>query len=120
MKSERRMGKIWKIKTLFFVVLFATLAFVSIGCAFADTIYVPDDYAKIQWAVDNATVGETIIVRDGTYEEKVDMNTRLTIQSENGSSNCIVQALNKNDDVFYVTADVSIIGLTIRQCPNTR
>lgn len=29
--------------------------------------YVPDDYAKIQWAVDNATSSDTIIVRDGTY-----------------------------------------------------
>ena len=32
----------------------------------------PDDYAKIQWAVDNASVGDTIIVRDGTYTENVD------------------------------------------------
>ena len=50
--------------------LFAALliAFSSIGCAqAAKTIYVPDDYAKIQWAVDNASVGDTIIVRDGTY-----------------------------------------------------
>ncbi len=57
MKSDRRVkfGK-----ALLFAVLFATLAFVSIGCASADTIYVPDDYAKIQWAIDNATTGDTI------------------------------------------------------------
>jgi len=28
---------------------------------------VPDDYARIQWAVDNASDGDTIVVRDGTY-----------------------------------------------------
>ena len=37
----------------------------------AKTIYVPDDYEKIQWAVDNASAGDTIIVRDGTYYENV-------------------------------------------------
>jgi len=33
---------------------------------------VPDDHPKIQWAVDNASAGDTIIVRDGIYTEKVD------------------------------------------------
>ena len=93
------------------VLFVVTLA--SVGVASA-TVYVPDDYAKIQWAVDNATVEDTIIVRDGTYEENVNMNKRLTIRSENGSSACIVQAMNINNDVFYVTKDASIIGLTIR------
>ena len=37
-------------------------AFASV--ASARTIYVPDDYEKIQWAVDNASAGDTIIVRD--------------------------------------------------------
>jgi len=35
------------------------------------TIYVPDDYAKIQWTVDNASAGYTTIVRDGTYYENL-------------------------------------------------
>jgi len=53
-------------------------------------IYVPDDYAKIQWAVDNATAGDTIIVRDGTYYENLKVDKQLTIKSESGSDNCIV------------------------------
>ena len=78
-------------------------------------IYVPDDYAKIQWAVDNASAGDTIIVRDGTYNENVDVNKRLTIQSENGSANCIVQAADSNDHVFEVMADyVNISGFTVK------
>ena len=32
------------------------------GFSAAKTIYVPDDYAKIQWAVDNATAGDMLFV----------------------------------------------------------
>ena len=46
-------------------------AFAGVGVAFARTIYVPDDYAKIQWMVDAAGDRDTIIVRDGTYTENV-------------------------------------------------
>ena len=84
------------------------------GAPTPSIIYVPDDYAKIQWAVDNATAGSTIIVRDGTYSENVNMNKRLTIRSENGSANCIIQAKNPGDHVFEVTADyVNISGFTV-------
>ena len=55
-----------------------------VGTASAGNICVPDNYTKIQWAVDNATAGDTIIVRDGKYTENVDVNRRLTIQSEAG------------------------------------
>jgi len=63
-------------------------AFASVSAA--KTIYVPDDYEKIQWAVDNASAGDTIIVRDGIYSESVNVNKQLSIKSENGSENCII------------------------------
>ena len=112
MGSERRKYEV----AVTFAVLFATLLFVSVGCASATTIYVPDNYAKIQWAVDNATAGDMIIVRDGTYNENVDVNVNhLTIQSENGSDSTIVQAANTSYHVFEVTADhVNIGGLTVK------
>ena len=48
----------------------------------------------IQHAIDNATAGNTICVKDGTYNENVDVTvSHLTIKSENGSANCIVNAL---------------------------
>jgi parallel beta-helix repeat protein len=79
------------------------------------TIYVPDDYAKIHWAVENATAGDTIIVRDGTYTENVNVNKRLTIRSENGSAYTIVQAASSNDYIFEVKADyVTISGFTVK------
>jgi len=78
--------------------------------------YVPDDYAKIQLAVNSASTGDTIIVRDGTYTENVDVNKlHLTIRSENGSTNCIVNAAGPDDHVFEVTADyVNINGFTVK------
>jgi len=97
-------------------VLLCAFVGVSVGVALASakTIYVPDNYAKIQWAVDNASAGDTIIVRDGTYYENVVVDKQLTLKSENGSANCIVQAANSNDHIFYVTADnVTITGFTV-------
>ncbi len=86
--------------------IFGLLVFCTfIGTVSAATIYVPDDYAKIQWAVDNVSAGETIIVRDGTYNENVEVNKRLTIQSENGAAYTTVQAASSSDHVFAVTAD---------------
>ena len=78
------------------------------------TIYVPDNYSTIQAAVDAATPGDMIIVRDGTYRENIDVKKRLTLKSENGSENCIVQAEDPGDNVFSVTADyVEISGFTV-------
>ena len=96
--------------------LFLCMLACAVCVASARTIFVPDDYAKIQWAVDNASVGDTIIVRDGIYVENIDINKRLTIKSENGSAYCIVQAANKSDHVFEITADyVEIDGFTVKE-----
>ncbi len=78
-------------------------------------IHVPDDFAKIQGAVDNAITGDTIIVRGGTYNENVKVNKRLTIISDNGSAHTTVVAEKENAHVFEVTADyVSINGFTVK------
>jgi nitrous oxidase accessory protein len=66
------------------------------------TIYVPDDYAKIQWAVDNATEGDTIIVKSGTYYENVWVNKRL-----------ILRGLDTDTGKPVVDARGSVTGLTL-------
>lgn len=73
-------------------------------------IYVPDDYDSIQSAISNATSGSTIIVRDGTYTENINVDTSLIIKSENGSDNCIIQASHRNDHVFEITANNTTIS----------
>jgi len=85
-------------------------AFASVSAA--KTIYVPDDYARIQWAVDSASIGDTIIVRDRTYYENVVVNKKLTIKSENGSAYCIVDG--GSSTVFTLEADgIRIEGFSI-------
>ena len=99
------------VKFVFLAFTFLVLtAFASVSEA--KTIYVPDDYARIQWAVDSASIGDTIIVRDGTYYENVVVNKKLTIKSENGSAYCIVNGTGS--DVFTLEADgIRIEGFTI-------
>jgi len=77
-------------------------------------IIVPNDYPTIQQAINAASPGETIVIKDGTYTENVKVNKSVTIISENGSANCIVQAAS-NDHVFEIAVDnVTISGFTIK------
>ena len=89
------------------------------GTASAKTWYVDDgggaDFTRIQDAIIAASAGDTIIVRDGNYTENVDVDKRLTIRSENGSENCIVDATKSPDHGFEVIADnVTISGFTVK------
>ena len=87
-------------------------AFAGVSVASARTIYVPDDYEKIQWAVNHASAGDTIIVRDGIYYESITVSKQLTIKSEKGPDNCIVDGTSS--DVFTLKADgIRIEGFTI-------
>ncbi len=57
----------------------------------------------------------TIIIKDGTYTENVNVNKSLTIRSENGSDSTIINALDPQNNVFEVAADWVIIReLTIK------
>jgi parallel beta-helix repeat protein len=110
MRLKGRRG--WEF-TIFTVVIAVVALNVSMGCASASPIYVPDNYSTIQEAVDHATPGETIIVRDEVYTENVIIDRRLTIRSENGSSNAVVDA-HTGDNGFAVLVDwVNISGFTV-------
>ena len=112
------MGKGKKIGSAACVAILVFSVFATIPFATAspnDVIYVPDDYATIQEAVNAASPGDTIIIRDDTYIENVNVDKQLTIRSENGSANCIVQAANPDDHVFEITANhVNITGFTVK------
>jgi len=110
MKCER--GKFWEALT--FAVIFAMLAFLSVGCTSATTHYV-NPGESIQAAVNAADPDDTITVRDGIYTENVDVNVdNLTIQSENGTTKTIIKAKDPKHPVFYVGGSyVNIIGFTV-------
>ena len=62
-----------KINLIFVLAIAFALFVCASGVVSATAYYVPDDHEKIQWAVDNASAGDTIIVSDGTYTENVDV-----------------------------------------------
>ena len=117
MKSKKRKFG----KALIFAALFTMLAFATVGSASATEIYVPDNFPTIQQAVNNATANDIIVVRDGTYNENVDVNVdHLTIKSENGSASTTVEAKRSSDHVFEVTANyVNISGFTVKGATGT-
>jgi serine protease len=79
------------------------------------TIIVPDDYEKIQWAVGNASDGDTVFVRAGTYNEYVLIDKSLTLEGENKSTIVIG---NGTGTAFFVPPSesarhVAVTGFTI-------
>jgi len=107
-------GKNTKLSLSRTAFLFLCMLACVVGVASARTIYVPDDYERIQWAVDSASAGDTIIVRDGIYYEHVNVNKQLTLKSENGSANCIVDAGGSGSPITLNADGISIEGFTVR------
>jgi len=65
------------------LVFFCFLLFATAGST--ATIYVPDDHALIQDAIIAAAVGDTIIVRAGTYVENISfLGKDIIVRSESG------------------------------------
>lgn len=80
----------------------------------AATIYVSDNYKTIQDAVDNARIGDTIVVRDGEYHGNIVITKPLILKSEKGSDKTIVHASDSSEPVFRISdvKDVVISGFT--------
>ena len=98
--------------------LLLVLGFVALlaltTAANAATIYVPDGCPTIQQAVNYASPGDEIVVRDGTYYENIVVaKSYLTIRSENGSANCFIKANDSAAHTIYLRAanHVNIQGL---------
>jgi parallel beta-helix repeat protein len=72
----------------------------------------PEDFKTIQEAINNATDGDTIFVRNGTYYENVIINKSITLMGENRDFTIING--NKTGHVVTIEANnVSIQGFTI-------
>ncbi len=74
------------------------------------------DYTHIQWAVDNASAGDTIVVEAGTYRENVVINKTLSLLGA-GWENTTVDRQG-NGDGFHIEANwVNVSGFN---CANAR
>jgi hypothetical protein len=73
-----------------------------LGCPglVSDTLYVPEDYATIQEAIDSAKWDATILVAPGTYVENLDfLGKRLILKSVDGRLSTTIQAADQSKPV---------------------
>lgn len=76
------------------------------------TIIVPDDYPTIQAAIDNASAGDTIFVRAGTYNCHIEIDKPLTLKGEN-SQNTTLNLQGLGGIIFgihVIASNVTISG----------
>jgi len=83
----------------------------TINPANASTLYVPDDYPTIQQAIDNANVGDKIIVKAGTYNENVVIDKKVTLS---GQGNPTIDAGNSGSVVLISADGVTFEGFTVK------
>jgi parallel beta-helix repeat protein len=77
------------------------------------TIVVPDDYSTIQEAINAASDGDTVFVRNGTYYEHVCVNKTVSIVGQDRNTTTIDG--NQTGTVVTVTTDnVNISGFTVQ------
>ena len=88
-----------------------------IGVASAATYYVPDDYSTIQDAIYACIDGDVVIVRPGTYVEKIDfLGKAITVQSVSGPEATIIDCQNDGRGFYFGSEgpDSVLSGFTIR------
>ena len=101
------------MKSFTFLLVLGFVLIVIGSFASAATINVPGDQATIQAAVNAATVGDTIVVAEGTYNEQgIQINKDVTIEGA-GASTTIING-NGTARIFLVLANLSLSGFTVQ------
>jgi len=76
-------------------------------------IIVPDDYAKIQWAIDSASDGDTIFVKEGTYYEHVVIDKIVSLIGENRKTT-IIEGSGSGSLLMLEANGIKVTGFTLR------
>jgi parallel beta-helix repeat protein len=106
------MNKLVSGITLIILVTSVLILTVNIKPVKAGTIAVPDDYSTIQEAINHASDGDTIFVRDGTYYENVVVNKTVSILGENENAT-VVDCKGAGTTVQVTGSNVTLSGFTI-------
>jgi parallel beta-helix repeat protein len=84
-----------------------------IALASPQTIIVPDNYTTIQAAINNAIVGDTILVKPGTYYGSVVVNKNVSLVGENRNTT-IIDGSGNGPVVTLSANGISVTNLTVR------
>jgi parallel beta-helix repeat protein len=82
-----------------------------------ESVVVPDDYATIQEAINNASDGDTILVAAGTYYEHVVVNKTVTLIGEDVNTT-IIDGSSTGHVVNVISDNVNITGFTVQHSGN--
>ena len=63
-------------------------------------IIVPDNYSTIQAAINNASTGDSIFVRSGTYNENISINKSINLIGQNSKNTILASPLMFNESFF--------------------
>lgn len=103
------------------VVLFAILSLLSMpflagwktfGMSDSKVISVPTDFLRIQDAINNATVGDTIFVRSGTYNEDIALNKSVSLIGESRDST-VINSVDAQYVISILASDATVCSFTV-------
>jgi parallel beta-helix repeat protein len=87
-----------------------------------NTLYVggsgPNNYTKIQDAINDSNNGDTVFVYNGTYYEFVLINKQITLRGEDKNNTIIEGSGTPYIAVFHVYSAIKISNFTIRNTPD--
>ncbi|MDH3782575.1 MAG: right-handed parallel beta-helix repeat-containing protein [Desulfobulbaceae bacterium] len=99
---------------------FVLSIFISSSVVFAEDRLVPGDYPTIQAAINASKNGDTVIVADDTYNEKIIFppdadNKTISLISENGAEVTVIDGTGKSGSVvtFPENSNSTLDGFTI-------
>ncbi len=109
-----------KLSTVLLLILFLCLFFQLDVDAQSNTIVVPDDYATIQEAIDNAVYGDVILVKTGSYTGSVVISKSITLVGEDNEETIILGDWSLNGTVVLVQHDEVVVeNLTMKAVYNS-
>lgn len=81
----------------------------------AATYYVPDDFLTIQAAIDASASGDTLLVKPGTYHERLTITKAITLKSTEGPNVTILDGDNAGTvlSIRWDPARATVDGFTI-------
>jgi parallel beta-helix repeat protein len=98
---------------LLMALLFSAVTLILPAQAESRTIVVPDDYSTIQAAVNAASAGDTVYVKEGTYSGTIQISKSITLQGASRKTVINDWLINGKAAILITNNNVTVKGITI-------